>query len=310
MQTRQFRWEDLPQLVDFMNRYATVNGRRATSTLEHIEKSWRAPQNHPEDDAFVSVEDGQIVGYTIADLLDDPHYAFGVYQVMPGHHEAARALMQAATERFQTVAFAKSPPDVDIALDWMIPQVNQEAITLCEMQGFPLVRQFYKMRIGLNEPIEAQPLPAGFVRRPFVASQLEAVMAAKVEAFQDHWGEQHDTIEEWQYTIDQDNFDASLWWVIYDDDQIVGTLLSYPFNERSGYVSIVGVRPAWRKRGLAQAMLTQCFATYQERGFEDVYLDVDSDSSTNALALYQRVGMRVHDCRLYYRHVLRPAATA
>jgi len=290
-----------------MNRYAAANGRTAQVTVEQIERSWRAPQNHPEDDAFVAIENGQIIGYTIADLLDEPHYAFGVYQVMPGHQKAAQALMQATTERFQAVAFAKSAPDVEIALDWMIPQVNEEAITLCETWGFPLVRQFYKMRTVLDEPIELRPLPAGFVRRPFEASQLETVIAAKGEAFHDHWGDQHDTLEEWQHTIEQDNFDASLWWVVYAEDQIAGVLMSYPFNERSGYVSIVGVRQAWRKRGLAQAMLIQCFAAYRERGFEDVYLDVDSNSSTNAVALYQRVGMQVHDRRLYYRQILRAA---
>jgi hypothetical protein len=153
MQTRQFLWEDLPQIVEFMNRYAEFNGRSANITIEQIERSWRTPYNHPEDDAFVAIEEGQIIGYTIADLLDEPHYAYGVYQVMPNHHQAAKELMDVATERFRGVASQKSLPEVQIALDWMIPQANSEGIALCEAQGFPLVRQFYKMRIALGNPI-------------------------------------------------------------------------------------------------------------------------------------------------------------
>jgi hypothetical protein len=124
MEIRNFRFEDLSELVAFMNRYAEVTGREAIITVEQIERSWRTPHNHPENDAFLAVENKQIVGYTIADLLDKSQYAFGVYQVRPGQYEAAQALMNAATQRFRTVAFEASQPDVDIALDWVMPQAN------------------------------------------------------------------------------------------------------------------------------------------------------------------------------------------
>lgn len=309
MQIRTFRFDDLPELVAFMNRYAEAVGKSTRVSVEQIERTWRAPYNHPEQDAFVAIsEDDKIIGYTIADLLDEPHYAFGVYSVMPDHSEVGQALIDATTEHFRGIAFATSPADVDIAIDWMIPHTSKGTIAWCESQGFTLVRQFFKMHITLDQPINVLPLPAGFVRHPFEVEQLETVIAAKFEAFQDHWGNQHDTLDEWRHAIEQDNFDASLWWVIYAGNEIAGVLMSYLLNEHSGYVTIVGVKSAWRKRGLAQAMLTQCFAAHQKRGVQDVYLDVDGDNySTNALALYQRAGMQVHDRRLYYRHVLREA---
>jgi ribosomal protein S18 acetylase RimI-like enzyme len=92
---------------------------------------------------------------------------------------------------------------------------------------------------------------------------------------------------------------------VYADNDIAAILLSQPTNAQNGYVSILGVRNAWRKRGLAQTMLRQCFAEYQRRGYTYVHLDVDSDSPTNAGALYERVGMNVHNSTRYYRHVLR-----
>jgi hypothetical protein len=66
------------------------------------------------------------------------------------------------------------------------------------------------MRITLDQPMNTPLLPVGFVRRPFEAAHLDAVITAKVEAFLDHWGDQHDTLDEWRHAIKQDNFDASL----------------------------------------------------------------------------------------------------
>jgi ribosomal protein S18 acetylase RimI-like enzyme len=66
-------------------------------------------------------------------------------------------------------------------------------------------------------------------------------------------------------------------------------------------VGIVGVRRPWRRQGLAHALLRQCFAEYQRRGWQHVDLGVDSDSSTQAVALYERAGMHVRARQLYYR---------
>ncbi len=306
MDIRKFRWEDLPALVDLMNEHAEAFDRPNHVTLEQVEKRWRAPYNHPDENAFVAQEaDGHIIGYTIADLMDEPHYAIGVYQVLPGNPEAGRALMQAATNCFMEAALANSAPDVSIMMDWHLSPLDTEAIALCGEQGFQQVRQFYTMRMPLDHPIPTAALPPGFSRRPFTPHDLDKVFDAKVEIFRDHWGGQHDSFDEWRSDINQAGFDPDLWWVIYAEDEIAGMVLSQPSNQEIGWVGIVGVRRAWRKRGLAQTMLLQCFAEYQRRGFHYVQLGVDSNSPTKAVALYERVGMHIQNTVLYYRHILR-----
>lgn len=308
MNIRNFRWEDLPAIADCMNQWSEAFGHTNRVTTEQIERIWRAPYNHPDRDAFVAQQpDGGIVGYTIADFADEPHHAFGVYQVLPGHPEIGRALIQTAIDHFKALAFANRAPDVPIYMDWRISQQDTEAVALCEAQGFEQVRQFYTMRITLDpaKPIPSVALPEGFTRKPFTADDLPAVYEAKVDIFQDHWGEAHDSLDEWRNDIEQPNFDPSLWWIAYAGDEIAGMVLSQPFSDKLGWVGIVGVRRAWRKHGLAQALLQQCFAEYQRRGHEAVDLGVDSNSQTNAVMLYQRVGMHIRQTTLYYRAVLR-----
>ncbi len=303
---RNFQWHDLPALVNFMNEHNADAGNSARVTIDQIERSWRAPYNHPERDAFVAVQaDGSLLGYAIADLLDEPNYAYGVYHAFLGHRDAAHGLMQAVTQHFLTTALAQSAPDVPITLDWRLSPHDHEALALCAEQGFEQVRQFYTMRIDLDGAVAPTALPAGLTLKPFTPPQLPAVYQAKTEIFADHWGGQYDSLQEWQDRIAQPHFDPTLWWIAYADDAIVGMVLSETFSDVSASIGIVGVQRAWRKRGVAQALLMQCLAEYQRRGFRQLELGVDSTSATNAVALYERVGMHIHNTILYYRHQLR-----
>jgi ribosomal protein S18 acetylase RimI-like enzyme len=53
-------------------------------------------------------------------------------------------------------------------------------------------------------------------------------------------------------------------------------------------VHVLGVRPAWRKRGLATALLRHIFRDFQQRGATRVGLGVDGENTTGAVRLYER----------------------
>ena len=59
-----------------------------------------------------------------------------------------------------------------------------------------------------------------------------------------------------------------------------------------GWIGTLGVRPAWRRRGLGEALLRAAFAELFARGRRRVGLGVDTENVTGALRLYERVGMR------------------
>jgi ribosomal protein S18 acetylase RimI-like enzyme len=78
--------------------------------------------------------------------------------------------------------------------------------------------------------------------------------------------------------------------VVEEDGRIVATtLLSFP--QRSGYVSMVVVSPAYRRRGFARALLERARSTTQATGRKFIALDVLAQN-TPARTLYEQIGYR------------------
>ncbi len=165
-------------------------------------------------------------------------------------------------------------------------------------RGYRNVRASYTMEIELGEASpDATGTVAGIALRPYRAGIDErATYEAQEEAFEDHWDHTPQTFETWrEFGVKQTNFDPSLWFLAWDGEDVVG--LSLNFLERSGdpgygWVGTVGVRRAWRRRGIGEALLRLSFNALHARGQRRVRLSVDAESITGATRLYERVGMR------------------
>lgn len=73
-----------------------------------------------------------------------------------------------------------------------------------------------------------------------------------------------------------------------------------------GYVGTLGVRRAWRKRGVGLALLRHSFGEFQRRGKPRAALHVDASNLTGALRLYESAGMHVHLASDMYEKEIRP----
>lgn len=78
--------------------------------------------------------------------------------------------------------------------------------------------------------------------------------------------------------------------VVDDEGHVVGTTL-LTFSAVTGYVSMVAIDPAYRRRGLARAMLDRALSATRRRGKRFIALDV-LESNAPARALYERIGYR------------------
>jgi ribosomal protein S18 acetylase RimI-like enzyme len=63
--------------------------------------------------------------------------------------------------------------------------------------------------------------------------------------------------------------------------------------EGAGWIDVVGVRRAWRGRGIAKALLRRTFEGFASLGVTRVLLNVDAESPTGATRLYESLGMHV-----------------
>ncbi len=104
------------------------------------------------------------------------------------------------------------------------------------------------------------------------------------------------SFEDWrEFNVDRHSFDPSLWWLVEDGDELAAISLNawhFSGDPQYGWIHVLGVRPQWRKRGLATALLHHSFRDFRERGATRVGLGVDGENTTGAVRLYERVGMR------------------
>jgi len=181
-------------------------------------------------------------------------------------------------------------------------EVDAAKLHELEQRGFGRVRIGTLMRVQLDERLAHAALADGIAIRVLdLRADLEAYAAAYAESFAKHWGYVDRPLEEWVRSF-RGNFTSwepflvpETWFAAVDGNEIVGSVGSFPGvggDPMGSYIYHVFVRPAWRHRGIAAALLRHTFLALRERGCRMAELHVDSENTTGALDLYRSVGMR------------------
>lgn len=178
------------------------------------------------------------------------------------------------------------------------PEPDAAARALFESRGYREVRRFYEMAIELTEAPPEPVLPAGLVIDELRDDEYEAFYAAVNESFAEHWEWHPKPYEDWIALRQGQHRDelGPVWFVVRDGSELAAVTRNDANVAGGGYVGAIGVRPAWRGKGLAKALLHRTFSEFWRRGTTRVTLDVDSQNATGAVALYERVGMYVDTC--------------
>jgi mycothiol synthase len=278
-------------------------------TEEDMHSEWSTPGFSLETDAWVvQTPEGRVIAF--ADVGHQEHaHIFAFARVHPdfrGQGIGTHLLHLAEARAHQHVPEAR--PDARVVLNTWASVVNQEAQQLFEHEGFQLVRKHWHMQIEMDATPAAPEWAEGITVRTFVLGQDNRTVFDTVdEAFQDHWGHMPMEFDRWEHwTVKRDDFDPSLWFLAFEDDQLAGVALCY--NEATtglGWVATLGVRRPWRRRGVGMALLRHSFGEFYRRGMPRVKLGVDSQNLTGATRLYKRAGMHVVREFLTYEKELR-----
>jgi len=175
-------------------------------------------------------------------------------------------------------------------------------------RGYRPIRYSFRMRIDLESAPPAPAWPDGIDVQTFASGEERAVFGALEDAFADHWEFTPDPFEDFMHSlVGAEDFDPSLWFVARGADEIAGVALcrpSAPGQPGVGWVGDLGVRRAWRRRGLGLALLLHAFGSFWERGTKTVALGVDGENTTGAVRLYERAGMHAEHRLDHYEKVL------
>jgi len=162
--------------------------------------------------------------------------------------------------------------------------------SLAHRLGYVEVRRYYEMELALDREPSAPALPQGFRIQRFALEHARSFFDATDEAFRGEWGWTPVDYEEWKRRR-VDDVDTSLYFSAWEGDELVAAIRGEVPGD--GWIGTLGVRPAWRRRGLGEALLLHAFREMRNRGLRSVRLGVDSENPTGATRLYERVGMTV-----------------
>ena len=312
--------DDAERVADLWNDRSEATRGERPSTPERVLKTWGHPKfDLTTDSLLVFASDGALIGYAhVRDVKDPPVDVFAGYSVHP-HHDGSDWLWDALfawTDKEARRVIRKAPPDARIAL--VAGASDEDVIGQRELErhGFEHSRTFHRMTTDFEGPAEPAVLPDGVAIRTFVpGDDDEALVAAYREAFADHYGILVQSFEvelaERRRLMQEDDFDPSLWFLAYavEDGGIVGFCTCYaeaPGDPSRGLIDELGVRPAWRRRGIGRALLLHAFGELANREVQGAVLNVDTENKSGAPALYESVGMRSIRANHTYVKELRP----
>jgi mycothiol synthase len=265
-------------------------------TEAEIRRWFSLPQIDIERDIFVAEENGRPVAYAdVADAGDAGEQFWIDVRLPPDASKAAGdALVAAAERRALERAEERQPGGVPRVISGASSE-NERLAGVLERAGFRLYRHSYRMVIDLGPDLAEARFPDGIDVRTFALGEERAVFEAVDEAFRDSWDHVPGVFEEWRHwALEREDFDAELWWLACDGDEIAGACLCrvHEVECDMGWVMSLAVRRPWRRRGIARALLLLSFHEFRRRGLARGGLGVDADSLTGANVLYERAGMR------------------
>ncbi len=299
---------DLPEMVRIQNAEWEADGLGYRETVGER----AAAVAHPSDqfdaarDLTIAEVDGRMVGHARRDWVDTSdglreYRSRGAVDPAWRRRGIGTALLVDAERRHAALA-AVHETERPRVLGIFAEGRNAGANALAEGFRYQPARWFFDMeRPGLQADLPAiSPMPDGIEVRPVAPEHLLTIWRADVEAFRDHWGGGDDSEEAFRRYQDAPDFDPSLWVVAWDRDEVAAAVINtiYPHDNeatgrRRGWLDSVFTRRAWRKRGLASALIARSLQVLAERGMEAAMLGVDADNPSGARRLYESFGFAV-----------------
>jgi ribosomal protein S18 acetylase RimI-like enzyme len=129
-----------------------------------------------------------------------------------------------------------------------------------------------------------------------------AVHDAIQDSFADHFRFVAEPLAEWRAYRHQD-FAPALTFLVRHEGRVVAASVNYRSGDE-GWVGMLGVRRAWRRRGLATALLLESFEAFRDAGCNRACLGVDSENADDAPRIYEGVGMSVTRREEFFRRIL------
>jgi mycothiol synthase len=316
--TRPATLGDAQRITDLLNACAVERTGKPATSVQAVRSMMQMPGVDLETDTLLALgPQGQLAGFAFVQVNPPSPLLYALAEVSP--RDRGKAIGTTLC-RWAEGRARRSIPELEtgarVALLQRRPSTDEAGRDLLLGEGYRVVRYTFRMTIELDAPPSQAPVPEGITIRPFVREhEGRALIRALREAFRENWGYVDRGLEmeyeRWMHMLDRDPDcdQAPFWFVAMDGPEIAGFTLCNPEmseGPRMAWVYVVGVRPAWRRRGIAQALLGHSFGALYRAGKRRVSLEVDTENRSGATRLYEKAGMHVERRVEIFEKELRP----
>lgn len=267
--------------------------------LEDIVADWQRPSVNLATDTLGVFADGRLVAY--ADVY---HARRAEVFVRPDFR--GRGIGNALMRWTWSTALGQGGRLVGQT----VPDSLSDAVALFQAAGYRPLWTSWILELPEGAQIAAAALPDGVQIRAFEPGRDEHAAYQVIEDAFNEWPDRDaSSYADWAAgVVQRPGFEPWHLLVAVEDvggieEQVVGACFVIPSAD-TGWVQQLAVRRDRRGRGLARALLLRAFAEARARGA--IRFELNTDSRTGALGLYERVGMRVKQSFVHYARDLAP----
>jgi mycothiol synthase len=297
---RPLRREDAPALHDLELECAPVDGGTSLSTVEGYLMRFEQSGESVETDTLCAVDSaGRLAAMAWVTCDDSLRHEYRVFldgRVHPAYR--GRGLgsfilqwMEARAHKMLS-EFKEDKPAV-LRFDFF--DRSDDALALFEEHGFRFAFAEDEMRLDLSHAVPEGDPPAGMTLVAWSTERAGLFFETYGDAFRErprfpNWSE-----ETWRHNFASGaSFREDLSLLLLEGTEPVGFVLCHVEEDAEmpgglGWIAQMGVRPAWRNRGLGGALLCEVLRKLQADGLGWAALEVNVDND-RALRLYERLG--------------------
>jgi mycothiol synthase len=298
---------DLPKILAIVEACIDRDKIERVLTLADLTDYYTRLENcNPLQDLIFAEINGQAIGFIRGYWWEDLDLGLQYTHaglVVPNWRDRGigTAMLDWVEQRLRAIAATHSPA---LAKHFQAKafEFQLDNIRLLDRSGYTPVRYFEQLVRPNLADIPNFNLPAGLSVRAAVPEHYRAIWTVVEETIRDCWGCSSFTEASYQnWLADTSHFQPHLWQIAWEDatNEIVGHVLTFidtAENDRNqrqrGYTECIGVRRAWRKQGVARALIARSLQAQQAAGMTESALGVDSDNPSGAHKLYVQCGFQ------------------